>query len=199
MKYEIFLFSRTPKLFRSVSPRGPQNFAAVGANPIDALPHTNFSDIHKQQQQQHQVEQHINFPPPVPQRTSCFSPQLTRDTYQMPNEDENVAIQNQVRDLSNYTKILFDMPTHTHQDFSSTEVEQFFLSFASMKFLTIRRESSQHHWEIHTKSNTSSSDATCAQMLNESVTVEVWRREGNVTSRRSKQVVTFHLSSFAPD
>lgn len=84
---------------RSLSPlpRGPQNFASVCANPIEALPQTNFSDFHHQQQQQQQHEQHINFPPPVPPRTSCFSPQLTRDTYQTSHEDENVAIQNQVR------------------------------------------------------------------------------------------------------
>lgn len=105
-------FCRTP----SPLPRGSQN---AYASPIDSLPHTSFSNgqpqpVHHQphqqnyqpqQQQNYQPvqstqpkpAQHVNYPPPPPPRT-CFSPQLTRDNFQS-FDDENSAIQNQVRSL----------------------------------------------------------------------------------------------------
>jgi hypothetical protein len=90
----IILFSR------SISPVSRGNLASIYANPIEALPHTNFGEIHNN----NHVEQHVNFPPPVPPRT-CFSPQPSRDAYQS-NEDENVAIQNQVSLRKSISKFL---------------------------------------------------------------------------------------------
>jgi hypothetical protein len=112
----MFLIFRAP----SPLPRGPHSMAAACANPIDSLPHTVFpTDYQHQYQQQYQPyqqprqEQHVNYPPPPPPR-SCFSPQLTRDQYQLTHDDENSAIQNQVS-LRFITKVFASQLSTTTQ------------------------------------------------------------------------------------
>ncbi|CRK96113.1 CLUMA_CG009547, isoform C [Clunio marinus] len=72
-------------------PRGQHNVRATCISPVESLPHSDFSNHY--QSNQGKAEQHMNYPPPPPPR-SCFSPQLTRDSYQGYDE-ENAAIQNQ--------------------------------------------------------------------------------------------------------
>lgn len=69
----------------------PQTTAKVYHHDYDLQ-----QDYQPYQSNQLKPEQHVNYPPPQPSR-SCFSPQLTRDNFQLAGE-ENAAIQNQVSD-----------------------------------------------------------------------------------------------------